>query len=74
MSKGITFSYASEETFEIVAVLDLQSLDLLIKALKPRTEEDHYARRAVEDLEALRRDALKQATTLLQHKLENLDK
>ena len=74
MSNGIEFSYASEETFKIVAVLELRSLDLLIEALKPRTEEDRYARRAVEDLEAVRRDALKQATTVLQLKLEQLDK
>ena len=74
MSNGIKFSYASEETFEIVVVLELRSLDLLIEALKPRTEEDRYARRAVEDLEAVRRDALKQATALLRLKLEQLDK
>lgn len=74
MSNGIEFSYASEETLKVVAVIELRSLDLLIEALKPRTEEDRYARRALEDLEALRRDALKQATTLLQHKLEHLDK
>lgn len=74
MSNGIEFSYASEETLKVVAVLELRALDGLIEALKPRTEEDRYARRALEDLEALRRDALKQATTLLQHKLEHLDK
>ena len=74
MSNGITFSYASEETFEIVAVIDLRSLDLLIEALLPRAEEDRYARRAVEDLEAVRRDALKQATALLRLRLEQLDK
>ena len=74
MSNGIEFSYVSEETLKVVAVLELRALDLLIEALKPRTEEDRYARRALEDLEALRRDALKQATTLLQHKLEHLDK
>ena len=74
MSNGIEFSYASEETFKIVAVLELRSLDLLIEALKPRTEEDRYARRAVEDLEAVRKRALEQATALLRLKLENLDK
>jgi len=74
MSNGIEFSYASEETFKIVAVLELRSLDLLIEALKPRTEEDRYARRAVEDLEAVRRDALKQATALLRLKLEQLER
>lgn len=74
MSNGIEFSYASEETFKIVAVLELRSLDLLIEALLPRAEEDRYARRAVEDLEAVRRDALKQATALLRLKLEQLDK
>lgn len=74
MSNGIEFSYASEETLKVVAVLELRALDRLIEALKPRTEEDRCARRALEDLEALRRDALKQATTLLQHKLEHLDK
>lgn len=74
MSNGIEFSYVSEETLKVVAVLELRALDLLIEALKPRTEEDRYARRALEDLEALRRAALKQATTLLGHKLEHLDK
>ena len=58
MSNGIDFNYASEETFKITATLDLRSLDLLIEALKPRTEEDRYARRAVEDLEAVRKRAL----------------
>jgi hypothetical protein len=74
MSKGITFSYASEETFDIVVVLELRSLDLLIEALKPRTEEDRYARRAVEDLEDVRKRALAQASALLRLKLENLEK
>jgi len=74
MSNGIEFSYASEETLKIVAVLELRSLDLLIEALKPRTEEDRYARRAVEDLEAVRKRALEQATALLRLRLEQLDK
>jgi hypothetical protein len=74
MSNGIEFSYASEETLKIVAVLELRSLDLLIEALKPRTEEDRYARRAVEDLEAVRKRALEQASTVLKLKLEYLDK
>ena len=74
MSNGIEFSYASEETFKIVAVLELRSLDLLIEALLPRAEEDRYARRAVEDLEAVRKRALEQASTVLQLKLEQLDK
>jgi len=76
MSNGIEFSYASEETLKIVTVLELRALDLLIKALKPRTEEDHYARRAVEDLEAVRKSALEQASTVLKLKLklEYLDK
>jgi len=74
MSNGIEFSYASEETFKIVAVLELRSLDLLIEALLPRAEEDRYARRAVEDLEAVRRDALKQATALLRLRLEQLER
>ena len=74
MSNGIEFSYASEETFKITATLDLRSLDLLIEALKPRTEEDRYARRAVEDLEAVRKRALEQATALLRLRLEQLDK
>ena len=74
MSNGIEFSYASEETLKIVAVLELRSLDLLIEALKPRTEEDRYARRAVEDLEAVRKRALEQASTVLKLKLEHLDK
>jgi MoaA/NifB/PqqE/SkfB family radical SAM enzyme len=74
MSNGIEFSYASEETLKIVAVLELRSLDLLIEALKPRTEEDRYARRAVEDLEAVRKRALEQASTVLRLKLEHLDK
>jgi len=72
MSNGIEFSYASEETLKIVAVLELRSLDLLIEALKPRTEEDRYARRAVEDLEAVRKRALEQATALLRLRLEQL--
>ena len=74
MSNGIDFNYASEETFKITATLDLRSLDLLIEALLPRAEEDRYARRAVEDLEAVRRDALKQATALLRLKLEQLER
>jgi hypothetical protein len=74
MSNGIEFSYASEETLKIVAVLELRALDLLIEALKPRTEEDRYARRAVEDLEAVRKRALEQASTVLRLKLEHLDK
>lgn len=74
MSNGIEFSYASEETLKIVAVLELRALDLLIEALKPRTEEDRYARRAVEDLEAVRKRALEQASTVLKLKLEYLDK
>ena len=74
MSNGIEFSYASEETLKIVAVLELRSLDLLIEALKPRTEEDRYARWAVEDLEAVRKRALEQATALLRLRLEQLDK
>ena len=74
MSNGIEFSYASEETLKVVAVLELRSLDLLIEALKPRTEEDRYARRAVEDLEAVRKRALEQASTVLRLKLEHLDK
>ena len=74
MSNGIEFSYVSEETLKVVAVLELRALDLLIEALKPRTEEDRYARRALEDLEALRRAALKQATTLLRLKLEQLER
>jgi hypothetical protein len=73
MSNGIEFSYASEETFKIVTAIELRALDLLIEALKPRIEEDRYARRAVEDLEAVRRNALKQATTLLRLKLEQLE-
>ena len=72
MSNGIEFSYASEETLKIVAVLELRALDLLIEALKPRTEEDRYARRAVEDLEAVRKRALEQATALLRLRLEQL--
>ena len=74
MSNGIEFSYASEETLKIVAVLELRALDLLIEALKPRAEEDRYARRAVEDLEAVRKRALEQASTVLKLKLEYLDK
>ena len=72
MSNGIEFNYASEETFKITATLDLRSLDLLIEALKPRTEEDRYARWAVEDLEAVRKRALEQATALLRLRLEQL--
>jgi hypothetical protein len=74
MSNGIDFNYASEETFKITATLDLRSLDKLIEALKPRAEEDRYARRAVEDLEAVRKRALEQATALLRLRLEHLDK
>jgi hypothetical protein len=74
MSNGIEFSYVSEETIKVVAVLELRAIDLLIEALKPRTEEDRYARRAVEDLEAVRKRALEQASTVLRLKLEHLDK